>query len=210
MAMVKDRLGNGIAWVLVGLSIGFVGGVYYMHGNEPFFVPGESDPQFVRFTTEVVDLEGGWKRGGGAYAGIDSAVHSDSPLWGYDMSKPTDAVKAEVFRLYMQYYQSLRIHDLPPAIGFIVYDFGINAGPSRSVKAVQSLVFKNSRDVDGIMGARTVEAIRKYTGGGLPLSLTFLRLRYYADLARQPRFTRDFSGWVTRSKRALVFSQGAN
>ena len=167
--------------------------------------------QFLAFTDQVIAFEGGWKRGDDAsYAGVDSLAHPNSPLWGYDLSSsPSDVVKREVYRIYMRdYYQRMRIHDLPQAIGFLIYDFGVHSGVYTSVKTAQQIAFTNPHEIDGYMGAHTVRALQK-AGNGLSLSLTFQRLAHYANvIAKNPAKEAKYAlGWTHRAKRAFIYAK---
>ena len=129
---------------VVGLLIGIVSGVHiHIHFFDDTTVERIDEDLFRTFTDQIIKFEGGWKYGSGTYAGIGKSAHPDSPLWGYDLSgSPSEKVKKEVYRIYMQqYYKRMRIHDLPQEVGFLIYDFGINAGPHEAIKEARLAIF---------------------------------------------------------------------
>jgi lysozyme family protein len=76
-----------------------------------------------------------------------------------------------------------------------IFDFGVNAGIRRSIKAIQKIV---KVDVDGIVGPQTTEAINK---SDLSLVLLFKQSRkmYYFDLVRRdPTQEKFLQGWINR------------
>ena len=193
---------------LLGLGSGL--GVYFYFLDQNVVEKIDQD-QFLAFTNQVIVFEGGWKRGDDAsYAGVDSLSHPKSLLWSYDLSSsPSEAVKREVYRIYMQdYYQRLRIHDLPQALGFLIYDFGVHSGVYTSVKAAQQLVFTNTHEIDGYMGAHTVRALQK-AGNEFSLSFTFRRLAHYANvIAGNPAKEAKYAlGWIHRAERAFFHAK---
>ena len=169
------------------------------------------DARFRAFTDKVIMLEGGWKYANGAYAGIDRAAHPDSPLWQRDLTQPqpSEQVRNEVYHEYMMgYYKRLRIADLPERIGFLLYDFGINAGNYTSAKAIQEIVFTDKRQIDGHMGPFTVGAILA-SEKDLIHEFSFGRIAYYAHLAAQnpAKYSKDIDGWVLRTRKAFDFAK---
>ena len=175
------------------------------------FPQAMQDVRFRAFTDKVIMLEGGWKYANGAYAGIDRRAHPDSPLWEMDLtqSQPSAQVRAQVYQTYMMgYYKRLRIADLPERIGFLMYDFGINAGNYTSAKAIQEIVFTDKRQIDGHMGPFTVGAILA-SEKDLPHEFSFAHIAYYAHLAAQnpAKYSKDIDGWVIRTRKAFKFSQ---
>ena len=76
------------------------------------------------------------------------------------------------------------------------FDFGVNAGPSRSVKRLQRALGVAE---DGLVGPQTLDAARRASPGALVARLGELRLAYYQSLPGFPRFG---AGWTARTHRA--------
>ena len=205
-------------WRILPSSAGpFIAGVFlhwyfFTPLPHPEFVGAVKDERFVTFTDEIIRLEGGFvlSDGGATYAGINRAAHPDSPLWKMHLSTPpSEQVKAQVYREYMMgYYKRLRIADLPEQIGFLMYDFGVNAGNVTTAKTVQGLVFSDPRQVDGHIGPFSINAING-ADDNLPHRFSFKRMSYYTHLVlRDPeKYGKDLGGWESRVNKALQFSQ---
>ena len=54
------------------------------------------------------------------------------------------------------YWEKIKGDDLPQGLDLCIFDFGVNAGPSRAVKMIQSMA---GTTVDGGVGPLTLKAI---------------------------------------------------
>ena len=95
--------------------------------------------------------------------------------------------KADVLPLYKgRYWDGVRGDDLPFGVDLAVYDYGVNSGPSRGVKALQKAV---GATVDGKMGNDTiVKAARAASDGKRVIQ---------AICAGRMSFLRGLSTWAT-------------
>lgn len=102
---------------------------------------------------------------------------------------------AEAEAIYRKSYWTQSGGDLlPSGIDYMAFDFGVNSGPSRSIKTLQSVVGVAQ---DGIVGGQTVAAVNRYPGGIEKLirdygaaRMSFLRgLKSWSDFSR---------GWTIR------------
>lgn len=81
---------------------------------------------------------------------------------------------------------------LPAGVDCVVWDFSVNAGPKRSVIALQTVA---GTERDGIDGPATEAAIAKMQSQMVIIKLTTLHLAFYrAD----PLFGRYGKGWTNR------------
>ena len=69
----------------------------------------------------------------------------------------TDAEHDYIYRT--QYWNRVRGDDLPSGVDLAVYDWGVNSGPARSVKALQRAV---GAKADGVMGPNTLAAVARF------------------------------------------------
>lgn len=119
-------------------------------------------------------------------------------------------------KIYKQRYWDLqRLDDvdaLSPAIAYEMYDTGVNAGISRSVRWLQeslNLLNRQAKDYDditedGVMGPLTVHTLRRFLArrgkDGERVLLTSLNVfqgQHYRELARQDPSQEDFYyGWL--------------
>lgn len=73
-----------------------------------------------------------------------------------------------------------------------VFDFGVNSGPSRSIKTAQQIV---GVTVDGVLGPITLAAINAYGPVGFINEMAAARLSFLRRLPIWPRFG---NGWAAR------------
>lgn len=146
------------------------------------------DGAFMR----LLENEGGYSDhpldpGGKTMYGITEKV---ARAWGYlgEMKDlPLETAK-QIARAY--YWTPSRCDQLPPAIAFHVFDATYHGGP-----AVQWLQKAAGVTADGIIGAKTVAAVRDKNPAELVMAFNALRLGYLANLKTWPEFSR---GWARR------------
>jgi len=88
------------------------------------------------------------------------------------------------------YWTPNRCDQLPPAIAFHVLDAAYHGGP-----AVRWLQQASGVSADGIIGAKTIAAVRDMPPSALVMQFNALRLNYLANLKNWPDNSR---GWVRR------------
>lgn len=110
-----------------------------------------------------------------------------------------DLTKEDVAPIYRKnYWDRCKCDELPEGVDLMVFDFAVNAGPSRSVKHLQELI---GTTVDGGVGPMTLKAIDEYIDNdengvyGLIEKLTVKRQKYYESL---PTFKTFGNGWMRR------------
>ena len=95
-----------------------------------------------------------------------------------------------------KYWDALKCDQLPIGLDLCVFDFGVNAGVSRSARYLQRLAGVGE---DGIIGPATIKAIedkRLQIGtAGLIAQFQEARRVYYRKLANFPTFGK---GWLRR------------
>jgi len=130
--------------------------------------------------------------GGETKFGISKRSHPEE-----DITNLTEARAREIY--YHDYYMKLRIPEMKDArVAWQIFDFGVNAGVSRSAKMIQGIV---GAKTDGVIGPNTVGKINTYTGR-YPLYIEFLseRLKYYMMLTEvRIKNLKYLKGWVLRA-----------
>lgn len=104
---------------------------------------------------------------------------------------------AKVAPLYRKnYWDALRCDDLHPALALCVFDFGVNAGVTRSARYLQRMI---GAAVDGVPGAKTVAAAKAFVTEHGPAEAVrrFQQSRrdYYRQLSTFDTFGK---GWLRR------------
>ena len=97
------------------------------------------------------------------------------------------------------YWHPPRCQDLPNGVDLMVFDFGVNAGPGRSVRLLQQAV---GVAADGWVGPGTLAAVAAHDRAGLVASLVQAQRDYYRSL---PTFGTFGRGWMARlARRAAI------
>ncbi len=96
----------------------------------------------------------------------------------------------------VKYWDVVKAGELPAGLDLCVFDFAVNAGPSRSAKYLQRMVGVTD---DGQIGPRTLSAVTQYVRGvGLSTAISKfqdMRRNYYRKLGTFPTFGK---GWLRR------------
>ena len=90
------------------------------------------------------------------------------------------------------YWNKIKGDELPIALAFHVFDMAVNGGVVRGIKLLQKTVGTNE---DGIIGAKTLAAVKSMDVNQAVLLYNANRLQFYTSL-------KDFSnfgkGWTNR------------
>lgn len=167
----------------------------------PAPTPSDADARFERSVTLVLKLEGGYvddpaDPGGATNMGITlntlRAWRHDDSLTAADVKALTQEEAKTIYRA--EYWNKMRCDGLPAGVDLGVFDFGVNAGPGRSVKLLQRLV---GTPQDGAMGPVTLSATAAKPAKPLITDFADGRLAYYRSLSTYDRFG---AGWTNRTK----------
>ena len=146
----------------------------------------------------ILHHEGGYVNhpkdpGGETNLGVTKRVYEE---WGgtKDMK---DLLVEDVAPIYKKnYWDKLKGDNLPGGLDLCVFDFGVNAGPGRAAKYLQSMI---GTTPDGGIGPMTLKALDIYTGAnGLVETIEEYQKRrqeYYEKLSTFATFGR---GWTRR------------
>ena len=98
------------------------------------------------------------------------------------------------------YWKSSYCHLLPYPLSLAVFDYAVNAGPPRAVKALQKVV---GASPDGLWGPETLlkinEALRSVGTPRLSVHLCSERSNFYIDVvAKKPSQIKFLKGWLRR------------
>lgn len=112
-----------------------------------------------------------------------------------------DATEAEmqgltaglVSPLYLKrYWEPMGCDNWPAGVDLSVFDFGVNAGPSRSIRTLQTACGANA---DGVLGPLTQAAVAIADARETIIKFADLREAYYRSL---PTFSTFGNGWLNR------------
>ncbi|ATR23221.1 hypothetical protein CTJ15_20385 [Roseomonas sp. FDAARGOS_362] len=162
--------------------------------------PDSPEERFDRCLAVVLQQEGGFVNdpqdpGGATNMGITRDVLSAFRDRAVTVDEVRDLSRAEAREIYRaRYWTPMRCAELPPGVDLGVFDFGVNAGPSRAVKLLQKAVGVMA---DGSIGPITLAAARALEAERLIASFSEARLAYYRSLDGFARFGR---GWANRTE----------
>lgn len=146
----------------------------------------------------VLKSEGGYMDnpadpGGATNLGCTKAVWEE--FVGHTVTKAV--IKAltpnDVRPLYHQrYWNTVRGDDLPDGVDYAVFDFAINSGPSRAIKALQKAV---GATPDGQIGPKTLALLERANHRDVASQICEARLEFLQSLSTWANFGR---GWKSR------------
>jgi len=147
----------------------------------------------------VLKSEGGFVNnpadpGGMTNLGVTKRVWQEYTGHEADEKEMRSLTPEKVAPLYEQkYWRPCYGEVLPRGLDFVVFSFGVNAGPGRSVKLLQQSV---GCLPDGIIGPRTRELISSSNTATLIAKFSEARREYYRALKTFPVFGK---GWLART-----------
>jgi len=107
---------------------------------------------------------------------------------------------APIYKKY--FWDAMKLDDFPNRIDFILFDFGVNSGPTNAFKILQRALNKLGQSVgaiDGIVGRKTREALIKADKGLLIKQLLNERDIFYRKIvAVNPDQEVFLKGWLNR------------
>lgn len=102
------------------------------------------------------------------------------------------------------WWDKLGADALHPAIVFQLWDFAVNAGKSRAVKELQQVVGVPD---DGIIGPKTIAAIKAMDVNDVLLKFNAERLKFYTSLSTWSTYGK---GWTNRVAENLIYAAEDN
>ncbi len=119
-----------------------------------------------------------------------------------DIKNITIVEAKEIYK--RDWWDKLGADQLHPAIVYQLWDFAVNAGKSRAVKELQQV---GGVQDDGIIGPKTIAAIKSMDVNDVLLKLSAERLKFYTSL---PTWERWGKGWTNRVADNLVYAAQDN
>lgn len=122
------------------------------------------------------------------------------PVSSTDVKNMPKSEAADIYRA--NYWRAVRGDDLPAGVDLVVWDYGVNSGPTRAIKALQSALSVNA---DGFIGAATIDAAFRADPESLVRAICAQRQRFIRGLNTYGTFGK---GWERRidACRALALS----
>jgi lysozyme family protein len=165
------------------------------------------EASFFKSLEKVLEHEGGFvdhpdDPGGATNKGITHRTYADflgRPL--EDVDELKNIPEEHVQLIYKQgYWDKVKGDELPSGVDFCIFDWSVNSGPSRAVKALQKAVMASQ---DGAIGPKTLAAVSEFSAEDIIKSVAEQREAFYKSLRTYPTFGR---GWLRRNKETRDFA----
>lgn len=122
------------------------------------------------------------------------------PVTAADVKNMLRSEAGDIYRA--NYWRAVRGDDLPAGVDLVVWDYGVNSGPARAIKALQAAL---GVEADGFIGPATLDAAAKADADTLARAVCAQRQRFVRGLSTYKTFGK---GWERRisSCKALALS----
>lgn len=175
--------------------------------------------RFARCLAQVLEHEGGYADhrrdpGGATNMGITRKTLARwrrvSPWWKLPKAEVKALGRAEAARIYdAAYWQRVHGADLPAGLDLALFDYAVNSGPVRAIKALQAQLKVRA---DGWIGPLTLGALRARIAAagvsGIIVALCDGRLGFLRRLATFAVFGRGWSRRVAAIRAAALAMAG--
>ena len=108
----------------------------------------------------------------------------------------------EIYR--RDFWGKVRCDDLPVQLRFQIFDMAVNSGNKRAVMLLQAALGFTGKNVDGIFGQNTLNAVHQADGNALVLCFSAERLDFYTGLSSWVNFGKGWTRRVASSLRTAV------
>lgn len=101
-----------------------------------------------------------------------------------------------------KYWDKCRCDEMPEKVALSVFDSAVNQGPLMAVKLAQRAAGFAEKDCDGLIGPKTLAALKKVDVQAFTEEYAVQRIMHYAALKTWPVFGK---GWTRRTIRTLQY-----
>jgi lysozyme family protein len=174
----------------------------------------ETSPRFLACMPFILKEEGGYSNTPGDHGGATNfgIIQSEYNAFRYHAGLPLQSVRLitadEYNTIYWQSYWNPHCPELPAGLDLSVFNINVNGGPVRGTKLLQQCLGFIGKDVDGIWGQETANAVSRITN---PASLIvafhgYERAFYQAIIDYNPSQQKFASDWFGRNDRCEALS----
>ncbi len=181
---------------------------------EPGMTMPAGPSRFISLVEKLLDHEGGFSDhpsdpGGCTNFGITIGTLGDWRGNKVTCQEVHDLKRDEAKEIYFaKYWNAVKADMLPAGVDYIVFDFGVNAGVSRSARTLQSILAKRdpSLKVDGAIGPLTIAALAKASPRAVIDEFHEAKMAFYRGL---PTWDTFGNGWTNRANETLAQARAA-
>lgn len=157
----------------------------------------EARMNFDQAFDRLLGHEGGYSNnpadpGGETMWGVTAGVARANGYAGSMRDMPRSAAKSIYRKLY---WESVKAEQLPAELRFDVFDGAVNSGVRQSVRWLQRAAGMPEREVDGLVGPSTMQAVQTVNPAVVASRYNGIRLRFMTDQDAWPTFGK---GWARR------------
>jgi lysozyme family protein len=173
--------------------------------------------RFARCLDHVLAHEGGYVEhprdpGGATNMGITHKTlarwRAVSPWWKLPKTAVRQLSRDEAASIYRRHYWlPARADVLPPGLDLALFDYAVNSGPARAIKALQVIVGVKA---DGLFGRLTLGAVRQRASADLIARLCDGRIGFLRRLASFATFGKGWTRRVASVRAAALAMAGAS
>ena len=156
------------------------------------------DVNFPRALADVLLSEGGYVNhpndpGGPTNMGVTLATYRKWVKKGGTADDLRGITREQVAKVYRSvYWNAVKGDDLPSGVDYAVFDYAVNSGPGRAIKALQGVL---GVEPDGEIGPVTLAALKTASPVTVVNELCTQRLEFLKNLSTWPTFGK---GWSRR------------
>ena len=125
-----------------------------------------------------------------------------------DIKNLTIEQAKEIYR--RDYWNKIKGDDLPPKIAIFLLQCAVNMGVRTASKLLQRAAktfLKKEPTIDGIIGPKTVSAVKKVPENQLLSELAVQQCRRYVHLClKNPKLAKFIKGWLRRAINSMEFA----
>jgi lysozyme family protein len=173
-------------------------------------------PRFIKFMPLILEHEGGFVNnakdpGGATKFGISLRfLRSMGQLGDIDHDGDVDiddirALTPETVRPFYlnKFYNAMRIEEITSdQLAIQVFDFGVNAGPSRAIITLQRLI---GATPDGVIGPDTLKKLNAGQPCMFPTMYMNARISFYEQIVAKNKDLAQFlAGWKRRANHCVI------
>ena len=162
---------------------------------------------------KMIDNEGGYvdhtvkgDRGGQTYAGVARKFHPSWAGWEYIDKGDYKSAKVKVKEFYyIKFWPKIKGNQIECRDkAFLIFDFAVNAGYRTALKLAQAACNMHKKDIDGVMGPKTLEIVNSMEGYLFKHTYTCAKIERYRAICMNDKSQKKFLlGWINRTMGVL-------
>ena len=153
---------------------------------------------FEQAVSYLIEDEGGYvndrtDRGGETKYGISKASYPSLGIANLTIDQAKDIYKND-------FWDEVRAEEFSSSVRYPLFDMAVNHGQVNAVKILQRAAGMLGKDVDGVIGPKTIESSKKVDF----IKFTWERLLFYGRIVKNdPSQLKYINGWINRAMKVM-------